>query len=77
MCTLNATMISTAVDQWNQVNQQVAENQPRTHFVNVNSALTYGQYQSADAQAKLKTENRKITKHLSIQQKLKVVKDAG
>lgn len=54
----NATMISSSVDQWNQVNQKVAESQSRTHFVNVNSTLSHGQYQSASAQAKLKTENR-------------------
>ncbi|MCH5461381.1 lysophospholipase [Lactobacillus sp. LC28-10] len=54
----NATMISTAVNQWNQVNQQVAASQPKTHFVNVNRALSHGQYQSANAQAKLKEENQ-------------------
>lgn len=55
----NATMISSAVDQWNQINRQVAEDQPQTHFVNVNSTLSHGQYQSADAEAKLKAENAK------------------
>ncbi|MFC6253394.1 GDSL-type esterase/lipase family protein [Secundilactobacillus hailunensis] len=54
----NATMISTAVDQWNQVNRQVADSQSKTHFVDVKSALTYGQYRSANAQAKLKAENQ-------------------
>lgn len=54
----NATMISSAVDQWNQVNRQVAESQPQTHFVNVNGTLSHGQYRSAGAQAKLKAENK-------------------
>ncbi|GAX01961.1 GDSL-type esterase/lipase family protein [Secundilactobacillus silagei] len=54
----NATMISTAVDQWNQVNRRVATEQSKTHFVNVNSTLTHGQYRTADAQAKLKAENQ-------------------
>ncbi|MTV81190.1 GDSL-type esterase/lipase family protein [Secundilactobacillus folii] len=54
----NAKMISTQVNQWNRVNQTVAETMPRTYFVNVNQQLTYGQYQSASAQAKLQTEDR-------------------
>ncbi|GAX00135.1 GDSL-type esterase/lipase family protein [Secundilactobacillus mixtipabuli] len=54
----NATMITTAVNQWNQVNREVAEAQSQTHFVNIDSVLSFGQYQSASAQAKLKAENR-------------------
>lgn len=54
----NATMITTAVNQWNQVNREVAEAQSQTHFVNIDSVLSFGQYQSANAQAKLKAENR-------------------
>lgn len=54
----NAKMISEEVNQWNQVNQTVAANASHTYFVNVNRELTYGQYRSTSAQAKLKTENK-------------------
>jgi lysophospholipase L1-like esterase len=54
-----ATMITDAVDQWNQVNQKVASQVSGTHFVTINQQLSYGQYQSASAQAKLKRENKK------------------
>ncbi|KRK98102.1 hypothetical protein FD04_GL001080 [Secundilactobacillus odoratitofui DSM 19909 = JCM 15043] len=54
----NATMITKAVNQWNQVNQQVALAAKNTYFVNVNQTLSHGQYQSASAQAKLRTQNK-------------------
>lgn len=54
----NATMISSAVNQWNEVNQTVASSQRRTYFVNVNKTLSQGQYQTASEQAKLQAENK-------------------
>lgn len=52
----NATMITNAVDQWNVVNKAVAQESDNVHFISISKQLTYGQYQTAAEQAKLKQQ---------------------
>lgn len=54
-----AAMITDAVNQWDQVNQTVANQVSGTHFVTINQQLSYGQYQSTTAKAELKRETKK------------------
>lgn len=59
----NASMITSAVNEWNAVNRQVAQSASKTDFINVNKLLSNGQYRTANDRASLKQQSRQNDKN--------------